>query len=90
MPDNNFEEIRNGLTNYIFSCLSATPYKGNEAKHFLVSLLAEEAIKISKDDDNSINLFAIKPVIRAVILIFTERIKCLKEIESCQHTSRNG
>jgi hypothetical protein len=82
MPDNNFEEIRNGLTNYMFSCLSAMPYKDKEAKHFLVSILLEEALSISKDENEKIDLFAIKPMLRACNLIFTERLKCLKEIES--------
>lgn len=84
MPDNNFEEIRNGLTNYIFSCLSAMPYEGDQAKHFLVSILTEEALKISKDDKEQTVMFAVKPILRAVVLIFTERIKCLKEIESSE------
>ena len=84
MSDNNFEEIRNGLTNYIFSCLSALPYEGNEAKHFLVSILSEEALKISKDENDETVMFAIKPMLRACIVIFTERIKCMKEIESSE------
>ena len=84
MSDNNFEEIRNGLTNYIFSCLSALPYEGNEAKHFLVSILSEEALKISKDENDETVMFAVKPMLRACIVIFTERIKCMKEIESSE------
>lgn len=84
MPDNNFEEIRNGLTNYTFSCLSAMPYTGNEAKHFLVSILSEEALKIAKDETDKFNLFAVKPMLRACNAIFTERVNCLKQIESSE------
>lgn len=84
MPENNFEEIRNGLTNYVFSCLTAMPYEGDQAKHFLVSILTEEALKISKDESDQTNMFAVKPILRAVVLIFTERVKCLKEIESSE------
>lgn len=84
MPENNFDEIRNGLTNYIFSCLQALPYEGKEAKHFLVSILSEEALNISRDEDKQIEMFAIKPILRACKVIFTERIKCLKEIESSE------
>lgn len=82
MPDNNFDEIRNGLTNYVFSCLAAMPYEGDQAKHFLVSILEEEALKIGKDESGKFNMFAIKPLLRACNAVFTERIDCLKEIES--------
>lgn len=82
--NNNFDEIRNGLTNYIFSCLSAMPYEGDEAKHFLVSILTEEALNISKDSDNKISMFAIKPILRACLIIFNERINILQSVATSQ------
>lgn len=84
MSSENFEEIRNGLTNYMFSCLSAMPYEGNEAKHFLVSIMTEESLKIAKDADSNTNMFAIKPILRACVLIFTERLTALEDIDSSE------
>jgi hypothetical protein len=68
----------------MFSCLSAMPYEGNEAKHFLVSIMTEESLKIAKDSDNNINMFAIKPILRACIVIFTERLTALEDIDSSE------
>lgn len=79
-----FTEVRNGLTNYVFSCLQCMPYEGVKAKHALVSILAEEALKISKDDENKTEMFAIKPLLRAVIAIFNERIECLKKVQASE------
>jgi hypothetical protein len=73
-----FKEVRNGLTNYLFSCLQGMPYDGVQAKHALISILAEEALKLSKNENEEIELFAIKPLIRAIIVIFQERIKLLQ------------
>ena len=84
MSSENFEEIRNGLSNYMFFCLSAMPYKGNEAKHFLVSIMTEESLKIAKDTDSKINMFAIKPILRACVVIFTERLTALEDIDSSE------
>lgn len=79
-----FTEVRNGLTNYVFSCLQGMPYSGVQAKHALVSILAEEALKISKDSEGNVEMFAIKPLLRAVIVIFNERIECLKKVQTSE------
>lgn len=80
--DDNFNEIRNGLTNYIFACLNSLPYEGDKAKHVLVSILTEESLKISQDENNQINMYAIKPILKSIIYIFNERINCLKQLET--------
>lgn len=82
--NDNFTEVRNGLTNYIFACLNGLPYEGVKAKHALISILAEESLNLSKDENNNIELFAIKPMLRAVVVVFDERIKCLKEAPSSE------
>jgi hypothetical protein len=46
-----------------------------------VSILEEEALKISKDDDNKFNMFAVKPLLRACIAVFKERVSCLEQID---------
>lgn len=78
--ENNYEEIRNGLTNYIFACLQAIPFEGDKAKHVLTSILLEEALKNSRDENNNLIMYAIKPILRACVKIIDERIDSLKKI----------
>ena len=45
--ENSYNEIRSGLTNYLFTCLSAIKNDDElKSKHLLVSILGEEALKL--------------------------------------------
>lgn len=76
---NEYTEIRNGLTNFLFSCLKAI---GNEdelkSKHILISILEEEAIKLSKNKNGNIEMFAVKPLIKAAIQVYKNKADELK------------
>lgn len=81
MQTNEYPEIRNGLTNYLFACLKAIDNKNElESKHILVSILEEEALKLAKNDNGNIELFAAKPMIKAVIQIFKNKTTELKSL----------
>lgn len=82
--ENKYEEIRNGLNNYIFSCLQAIPFEGNKAKHVLSSILLEESLKISRDENNELNMYAVKPILKACIVILIERINSIKKLPSSE------
>ena len=77
---NSYNEIRSGLTNYLFTCLSAIKNDDElKSKHLLVSILGEEALKLIADD-GKYNLFASKPLIKAVIKIYENKISELKKL----------
>lgn len=78
---NEYTEIRNGLTNFLFSCLKAIGNKDElKSKHILISILEEEALKLTKGKDNNIEMFAAKPLIKAAIEIYKNKVAELKSL----------
>jgi Mor family transcriptional regulator len=67
-------EIRAGLVNYIGAMLKASPYENDRAKkHNVVSILLEEAMKLSKDSNGEFDIYVCKPIFRLVSGIAKQR-----------------
>ena len=83
MYSNDLTQIRAGLVNYIGAALTAAPFEGKAARQMIVSILTEEALKLSQDKDGEpFDLYVIKPIIRSNILIFRQRIAELNKLPS--------
>lgn len=77
----NFNDIHNGLTNYIGALLdSIQGLDKQESRQEVVALLLEESLNLSKNDDGNYDLFVIKPFLRSFKVIFCERINELKKL----------
>lgn len=70
----NFSQLQNGLTQYIGGML-INAKSNNTAAHEVEAVLCEAIISLSRKDDGSINMFAVKPIIRAMQYIIQQRSK---------------
>lgn len=81
MYSNDFTQIKNGLTNYLGATIKALPYDNVSAcKHELVAMLTEEAIKLSKEDNDTYNMYILKPLLRGTLNILKARINVLESL----------
>lgn len=80
MHSNNQREIRQGLVNYIGALLSSSPYSKEDAKQNVIAVLAEESLNLSRKEDNSYDIYTLKPLLRAVVLILKQRCEELKSL----------
>lgn len=62
--------LRNGLTQYIGAMLENPEYDSVASKQLAVAALLEEAIKICKMEDQTIDMFTAKPILRATLYIY--------------------
>jgi hypothetical protein len=70
---NDQTQIRAGLVNYIGALLKSSPFLERAACQNIVSILSEEALRISSDKDGVVDLYIAKPVIRSLIFILNQR-----------------
>lgn len=72
---NDLTQIRSGFTNYIGSAIKSLEGNNpNVIKQEVCSILCEEMLKICQNENKIINMYSIKPLLRATIHIFTQRI----------------
>lgn len=72
MNENKELQIKQGLTQFIAALLDNSSSNKEIAAHLIIASLTEEALKLSIDN-NKINYFKIKPIIRATIMILRQR-----------------
>lgn len=84
MYSNDEKQIRAGLVNFIGSLLKASKETSNSSyraqQQNVASILTEETIKLSQDNDGLIDLYIVKPLIRGVSFVYGQRIKELKKL----------
>ncbi len=74
MKKQDYNLVRSGLSNYIGSLINSSNLTGKSKKHDVVAILMEEAISIAKDEDNdSVDLYILKPMIKGNLNIFKAR-----------------
>lgn len=78
---NDLIQIRAGLVNYLGACLTTAHSNERVAKHNVVSILAEEALSLSKQTkEEACDLFIAKPLLRSVLFIINERIREMEKL----------
>jgi len=80
MYTNDQMQIRSGLVNYIGALMQSSVDDAPTSKQQVISILIEEAIKLSQDEDSLCDMHAIKPILRSVTFIFEQRKKALSEL----------
>lgn len=79
-------KIRQGLAQYVGAMCEHTAYTGSAARQIVVASLAEEALKLLQVEDQ-IDLFASKPMFRAVIFLLQKRNETLMKAASASTDS---
>ena len=89
MSNDSYNQIRNGLTNYLFSCLASLGTLDEEdAKQVLIGILQEETDKLSKKDDEY-DIYVLKPLFKLLIRILENRIQKLKQLNNTESAINN-
>lgn len=79
---NDLTQIRTGLVNYLGAAVMASPFESRAARHSIVSMMAEEALNLSKDgEEEPFDLYILKPMLRATIVICQQRINEMSKLE---------
>jgi hypothetical protein len=84
MYSNDPAQIRSGLMNYLGTYMSAIKAGSiKDAKQQTIAMLIESAIKIATDEDTGlIDLYAIKPLLRANKILYQQRAAELEKVKS--------
>ena len=85
MYSNDLTQIRAGLVNYIGACVVASPFEGKAARHTVVSIMMEEALKLSQEEAGEpFDLYVLKPMLRATSLVMKQRKVELEKLPRTQ------
>lgn len=76
--------LRNGLTQYIGAMLDKSDYKLSATRQLIVAALLEEAVKICKRDDGTVDMYAAKPILRAMLYIYDHEYE--KAVEAAKES----
>lgn len=78
MDSNNKEQIRIGLTNFLGALINSMDAPKKEISQEVVAILQEESLRLIKEEDNKCNLYIAKPLFKALIYIFSNRVNELQ------------
>lgn len=73
MYSNDEVQIRQGLVSYIGAIIKSSSLEGKAARQSAAAILIEEAIKLAQEDDNSLNLYVLKPLFRGNLFVLNQR-----------------
>lgn len=82
---NDTTQIRAGLTSYIGALIESSYYGPQAAKQSVVAILLEEALKIAQPkEDEPFDLYVLKPMLRAMMIVYQQRIAELEKLPPTQ------
>lgn len=83
MYSNDVTQIRSGLTQYIGALTATMASQGKtarNAKHEVAAILGEEMISLSEDENGEVDVFVLKPLLRATLNTLSMRMNDLSEL----------
>lgn len=83
MYSNDKTQIRQGLTNYIGALVTASKNDSKTTRAVqqdVVATLIEESMKLAADENNVYDLYVLKPLLRATMLLLTQRAKEIEKL----------
>lgn len=81
MYSRDYNQIRAGLTNFIGSLIDSIGFEPRATKYEIVKILLEEALKISKDENEIVDIYIAKPFIDDLIYILNQRIQEFEKLK---------
>lgn len=85
MYSNDKIQIQQGLTSYVGAILKTYETKnqsGRAAKQDVAATLIEEAMKLAADENNVYDIYVLKPLLRAVMLLLSQRAAELQKLNT--------
>jgi hypothetical protein len=86
MYSNDQTQIRAGMVNYIGALIKSSSFEGRAAKQSVVAVLIEEALKLAKSEDQTVDLYVLKPMIRGMVFTLNQRVKELSKLPKNQES----
>lgn len=77
---NDLTQIRSGLVNYLGAMLKTMNYSERANKQLASSIMIEEAMTLSQDEDGVYDPYVLKPMIRAMVLLLRQRCQELSKL----------
>lgn len=69
-----YNQVKNGLTNYVGAMVKATTFESDKAaRQFVAASLIEEALVLMRNEEELLDLFVSKPLLRATAALLEER-----------------
>lgn len=81
-------QIRQGLVSYIGAIVKSSPFEGRAARHDAASILSEETLKLAQGDDETVDIYVLKPLLRATVFTLKQRSSELSELPNKEARSR--
>ena len=72
MYSQDIDQIKGGLTNYVMAAYHSLG-ETREAKQRVVAILLEESLKMAQDEDGELDIYVLKPLMRAAAFTFEQR-----------------
>ena len=82
MYSNDQTQIRQGFVNYIGAIIKTSPFEGRAARQNAASILIEEALKLAQNEDKTMDIYVLKPLIRGMVLVLKQRHAELSQLPS--------
>lgn len=86
MYSNDQTQIRAGMVNYIGALINSSPFEGRAAKQNVVAVMTEEILKLAKGEDQTVDLYVLKPMIKGMVFIINQRVNELSKLPKTQET----
>ena len=78
-------QLRQGLTQYVGAMLTNLSLEPRDASQVTAASLVEEATKLAKKEDDEVDFYIAKPLLRAVIYLYEEDFKRFARAAHEQH-----
>lgn len=76
-----YNQVKAGLVNYTGAMLKATTFESDKAaRQFVAASLIEEALKLMHDENDKIDMYVAKPLLRAISFLLLERADELEKV----------
>lgn len=77
---NDLTQIRNGMVNYLGAMIKTMKHSEKANKQSVASVMVEEALKMSQNQEGIYDLYVLKPMFRGLTLVLNQRCQELGKL----------
>ncbi len=90
MYSTDITQIRQGLVSYIGAILKASSLEGRAARQDTAAVLVEESLKLAQEEDKTLDIFVLKPILRATSLVLKQRCSELSSLPGKETSTKSN
>lgn len=84
MYTTNPDQLRQGLVNYVGAMVATSSLDKRAARHAVSAVLVEEAIALSKNSEEELDFFVLKPILRGTVFTLEKRVQEMDNLPDTQ------